>query len=160
MRVSIVPAQITTVEDKIVGNLSVQQSALIGIPTLLSFLLAVSFPPSGQVVGYKLVIAGIALGTGCLLAIRIRDRIIAQWLLLLVRYLSRPRYYVYDKNSLYLRSNKLLLVAPEQPNPNTVSSTTLKLQEKTLGEKERVRLESLAHSTDAHLKFVVGRKEE
>lgn len=106
MRVSIVPAQITTVEDKIAGNLTVQQAAYLGIPVLFGFVAAILFPPSGEFVTYKIVLIAIVFVLSALLAVRIKDRIIAQWIFLLLKYLARPRYFVYDKNSSYLRAEK------------------------------------------------------
>ena len=159
MRISIVPAQITTIEDKIAGNISVQQAALLGIPILLGFIIAVVFPPSGQFVAYKIAIVfGLFIICGSL-AIRIKDRIIAQWLKLFAVYYARPLYYIYDKNSTYLRLDKAEEIVPDevseaQPVKQPPVITT------NISSKEFVRLEQFATDIRAGMKFEVGKKGE
>ena len=160
MRISIVPAQITTVEDKIAGNISVQQAALLGIPILFGFIIAVVFPPSGQFVAYKIAIVfGLFIICGSL-AIRIKDRIIAQWLKLFAVYCSRPLYYIYDKNSTYLRPNGVeeAIISNEaketQPTKKPYVITT------NISPKEFVRLEQFATDVRAGMKFEVSKKGE
>lgn len=159
MRVSIVPAQITTVEDKIAGNVSVQQAMLIGVPILFGFIIALLFPPSGQFVAYKIVIVIILFVLFGSLAIRIKDRIIMQWLKLFAIYCARPLHYVYDKNSTYLRDVEIVEAMPEetaatQPVKKPVITTS------NVSPKEFVRLERFATDARAGMKFEVGKKGE
>lgn len=159
MRISIVPAQITTVEDRIAGNISVQQAMLLGIPILFGFVTAIVFPPAGQFVAYKIAIVIILFIICGSLAIRIKDRIAAQWLKLFVIYSARPLYYVYDKNSTYLRNNETTeVVAQEvediQPIKKPVVTTS------DISPKEFVRLEQFATDIRAGMKFEVGKKGE
>jgi hypothetical protein len=159
MRVSIVPAQITTVEDKIAGNVSVQQAMLLGIPILFGFIVALVFPPSGQFVAYKIaIVLGLFIICGSL-AIRIKDRIVAQWLKLFVIYSARPLHYIYDKNSTYLRNIDTTDVAAEetsavQPAKKPVITTN------AISTKEFVRLEQFATDVRAGMKFEIGKKGE
>jgi hypothetical protein len=159
MRISIVPAQITTVEDKIAGNVSVQQAMLLGVPILFGFIIALVFPPSGQFVAYKIaIVLGLFIICGSL-AIRIKDRIVAQWLKLFVIYSARPLYYVYDKNSTYLRNNEAVEVVAEeakdiQPVKESIITTS------DISPKEFVRLEQFATDIRAGMKFEVGKKGE
>lgn len=158
MRISIVPAQITTVEDKIAGNVSVQQAMLLGVPILFGFIIALVFPPSGQFVAYKIaIVLGLFIICGSL-AIRIKDRIVAQWLKLFVIYSARPLHYVYDKNSTYLRDTETLDITAEivtvQPTKKTIITTN------TISPKEFVRLEQFATDVRAGMKFEIGKKGE
>jgi hypothetical protein len=159
MRVSIVPAQITTVEDKIAGNVSVPQAMLLGVPILFGFIIALVFPPSGQFVAYKIaIVIGLFVICGSL-AIRIKDRIIAQWLKLFAIYCARPLHYVYDKNSTYLRDTETVEVVPEkvvevQPTKKPVMATN------NISPKEFVRLEQFATDAKAGMKFEIGKKGE
>ncbi len=159
MRISIVPAQITTVEDKIAGNVSVQQAMLLGVPILFGFIIALVFPPSGQFVAYKIaIVLGLFIICGSL-AIRIKDRIVAQWLKLFVIYSARPLYYVYDKNSTYLRDTGTTDVAIEeivttQPVKKPLITTN------NISPKEFVRLEQFATDVRAGMKFEIGKKGE
>lgn len=159
MRISIVPAQITTVEDKIAGNVSVQQAMLLGIPILLGFIIALVFPPSGQFVAYKIaIVLGLFIICGSL-AIRIRDRIVAQWLKLFVVYSARPLYYVYDKNSSYLRDAEAVDVTTEE----IITARSVKkpaIATNAISPKEFVRLEQFATDVRAGMKFEIGKKGE
>jgi hypothetical protein len=159
MRVSIVPAQITTVEDKIAGNVSVQQAMLLGIPILFGFIIALLFPPSGQFVAYKIaIVLGLFVICGSL-AIRIKDRIVAQWLKLFVIYSARPLYYVSDKNSNYLRDTEPIEAASEE----AVESQPIKkpiITPSNISPKEFVRLEQFAADVRAGIKYEVGKKGE
>lgn len=158
MRISIVPAQITTVEDKITGNLSVQQAAYIGVPMILALVMTISFPPSGQIVAYKIAISVFALIVGGILAIRIKDRIIAQWIILLARYYMRPQYFVYDKRTTYLR--KIKSTNPiEVTDPTEQKTTSIPINTSSnLKVSERIRLENYANNPAAQMKFKVGKK--
>jgi len=160
MRISIVPAQITTVEDKIAGNVSVQQAMLLGIPVLFGFIIALVFPPAGQFIGYKIAIVLVLFAICGALAIRIKDRIVAQWLKLFIIYYARPLYYVYDKNSTYLRvpeSSETAIheeIVDIQPIKRPAAGLT------RISPKEFVRLEQLTMDTRAGIKFEVGKKGE
>lgn len=159
MRISIVPAQITTVEDKIAGNISVQQAMLLGVPILFGFIIALIFPPSGQFVAYKIaIVLGLFVICGSL-AIRIKDRIIAQWLKLFVIYSARPLYYVYDKNSTYLRNPEATDIVVEKiATIQPVKKTAVTMN--SISPKEFIRLEQFATDIRAGMKFEIGKKGE
>ena len=72
MKVTVVPAQVTTVEDRISGNLSMSQIALFAIPIFCGSLLYAVLPPSMEVSLYKLIAIGILSLLSCQLAIRIK----------------------------------------------------------------------------------------
>ncbi len=159
MRISIVPAQITTVEDKIAGNVSVQQAMLLGIPILFGFIIALVFPPSGQFVAYKMaIVLGLFVVCGSL-AIRIKDRIVAQWLKLFVIYSARPLYYIYDKNSSYLRNTETI----DAINEEIVTTQPIRKPIVTMNNispKEFIRLEQFTNDVRAGMKFEIGKKGE
>jgi len=158
MRVSIVPAQITTVEDKIAGNLTVQQAAYLGVPVLFGFIAAVLFPPSGEFPAYKIVLIAIVFVLSALLAVKIKGRIVAQWLVLLAKFAARPRYFVYDKNSSYLRPERV------QKSNEIVGKEIVEVKKKPsvqplkMAQHEVVRLEQFARDSRAGVKFEVGKK--
>jgi hypothetical protein len=160
MRISIVPAQITTVEDKIAGNISVQQAALLGIPLLFGFVVALVFPPSGQFVAYKIAIVATLFVICGSLAIRIKGRIVAKWLKLFAIYSARPRYYIYDKNTSYLRDDNLDNFAETETVKTAPTIKKPKLQVKKIAAHEFARLEGFALDTRAGMKFEVGKKGE
>lgn len=113
MRTTIVPAQITTVEDRIIGNVSLPQLMLLVTPIFTGSALFAVLPPFFGYTTYKIVaIVCIAVLSG-LLAIRIRGMIVLFWLITLLRYNLRARYYVLDKNDTHLRESEQSVAVSE-----------------------------------------------
>jgi hypothetical protein len=98
MRTTVIPAQITTVEDKIAGNLNFTQILLFMTPILFSTLIYALMPVRMHLTLYKLPLILIISISCFILAIRIKGKIILQWLSILLRFNLRPKYYTFDKN--------------------------------------------------------------
>lgn len=103
MRTTVVPAQITSVEDKIAGNLSFSQLILLIVPLFLSVAIYIVLPPFGGFHIYKVVIASIFTVICLLLAIRIKGRLVVEWLGVRARYNARPVHYIFNKNNITAR---------------------------------------------------------
>jgi len=103
MRTTIVPAQITTVEDKIAGNLNMSQVFLLLIPVFFGSIIYLIFPPQLHFALYKLPIMLFIAVICCILAIRIKGRVIVQWIVILYRFNNRPRFFIANKNDDYHR---------------------------------------------------------
>ncbi len=110
MRTTIISAQITTVEDKIAGNLNLTQIILLCIPIFASPLLYMYLLPSMKFSWYKVVLLTCIALPSVVLSIRIKGKIMLEWFAVLVRYTIRPRFYVFDKNDTTCRELDL-------PNP-------------------------------------------
>ncbi len=103
MRTSIIPAQITTVEDKIAGNLNMTQIGILMTPVFLGTAIYCFFPPLMHFAIYKLIIVAFIVVVALLLSLRIKGKVVANWLGVLFTYNLRPRFYVFNKNDYYLR---------------------------------------------------------
>lgn len=103
MRTRVIPAQITTVEDKIAGNFSLTQIILLLMPVLFATLVYVLMPPRMMFVWYKLSLTLVLAVFSIVLAIRVKGKIIASWILILAKYNLRPKYYVFNKNDTFQR---------------------------------------------------------
>ena len=103
MRTSIIPAQITTVEDKIAGNLNMTQIVILMTPVFLGTAIYCFFPPFMHFAIYKVLIAAFVLIVCLLLSLRIKGKVVANWLAVLFTYNQRARYYIFNKNDYYLR---------------------------------------------------------
>jgi len=103
MRTTIIPAQITTVEDKIAGTLNLTQVMLLMIPVIFTTIAYVILPLKMHIEGYKLVLVFIVLAISLILALRIKDKVVLNWLVVLLKYNLRAKYYIYNKNDTYLR---------------------------------------------------------
>lgn len=104
MKTTTIPAQITTVEDKIAGNLNFTQIILLLSSLFVGTFIYTVLPVKMQFSAYKIPLIFIQFLVFAGLALRIRERIILQWLVVLFRYWMRPRIYIFNKNELYLRS--------------------------------------------------------
>jgi hypothetical protein len=103
MKMTVVPAQVTTVEDRIIGSLGFSQILLLVIPIFVSAGVFALVPPFMGSAIYKYVIIGAVFMFFGVLAIRIKGKILAFWLVTILRYNLRPKYYLYNKNTESLR---------------------------------------------------------
>ncbi len=158
MKVTIVPAQITTVEDRIAGPLGLSQLMLLTIPIFGGSLLYVILPPGMHSASYKLVVITMLMSICGLLAIRIKGKILLFWLAIMLSYNLRPRYYVYNKNSLAYREQYTHV-------KTEVEQTEAKDQEPVrqrigpaLTTAELARAQAIMEHPDAHLAFETNAK--
>lgn len=121
MKVTVVPAQVTTVEDRIMGSLSFSQLMLLIIPVFFGGALYLLAPPLFGSDIYK-YIAMTIIGLVCItLAIRVKGKILAYWIVIVLRYNLRPKYYLFDKNTSVLRENYETVTVKPQEAPEHVS---------------------------------------
>lgn len=108
MRTTVIPAQITTVEDKIAGNLNFTQVLLLLASLLIDTFIYAVLPQRLHFSLYKFPFMLAATLICLILCMRIKGRVMLNWIFLLAGYYFRPRYYVFNKNDLYLRPHDLL----------------------------------------------------
>ena len=118
MRTNIIPAQITTVEDKIAGNLNLTQIAILMTPVFLGTGVYCFFPPSMHFSIYKVIIVAFVLIVALLLSLRIKGKVVVNWLGMLFKFNLRPKFYIFNKNDLYQR--ELYLPTIIKPDQNAV----------------------------------------
>ena len=157
MKSTIVPAQITTVEDKVAGSLSLSQLLLLVAPAVIGTGLYIILPPMMSMSPYKVaVVALIAFAFG-LLAIRIKGRILLLWLVILLRYNLRPRYHVFDKNDPHLRKMESFVARSATEQAETMKKTVAEPLPK-LSVAEAVKLEGIIANPQAKLQFLTDKK--
>lgn len=157
MKSTIVPAQITTVEDKVAGSLSLSQLLLLVAPAVIGTALYIILPPMGSMSLYKIVIMTlVALAFG-LLAIRIKGRILLLWLVILVRYNLRPRYHVLDKNDAHLREIEMFGVQQASARVDAVKEPVAEPLPQ-LSVAEAVRLQEIIANPQTNLQFLADKK--
>ena len=103
MRTTVIPAQITTVEDKIAGSLNLTQVMLLMVPVIFTTIAFAIFPPRMHIEIYKIILVLIVLIVSLILSLRIKDKVVLSWLVVLFRYNLRAKYYVFNKNDTYQR---------------------------------------------------------
>lgn len=159
MRSTVVPAQVTTVEDRIAGSLGLSQLLLLTVPVFGGSALFVILPPFFSYAVYKVVII-VCFAVLCgLLAIRIKGKILLQWLIAIIRYNSRPRYYVYDKNDAHMR-DITRKVKTEETEEKIEPKKTILQKLPQLSTAELVKIEDIIANPQANLYYTTNRKGE
>lgn len=157
MRTTTVPAQITTVEDKVAGELSLIQLLLLVAPIFGGAAIFVVLPPFFASAPYKIVIIVCIVVVFAALAIRIRGKIVLTWLLILARYNARPRYYLFNKNDSHLRDIPKP-EAPEESAEKSESKPVTRTLLPRLSTAELVKVEQLITNPEANLHFRADKK--
>ena len=156
MKFTVVPAQVTTVEDRIAGNLSVLQMGLLALPVFGgSFLFAV-LPPFMGGTWYKYLIVGLLAVVCGLLAIRIRGKILLGWIVVISKFNRRAGMYVYDKRSLYGREVIPVVAVAKEVKAKQAEKRQTKRQ--SVSAADAARLMKLIGHPAANLRFEVNKK--
>lgn len=157
MRTTTVPAQVTTVEDKIAGELNITQLILLVTPVFVGAGVFVVLPPFFNYAIYKIVLIVCIAVLFAMLAIRIKEKIILQWLFILIRYTGRPRYYLFNKNDTYMRD----IPQPETPQATAKQAEPKKMESVVkphLSIAELAQIERLLTNPHANLHFKTNKK--
>ncbi len=159
MRTTIVPAQITTVEDKIAGNLTLTQIFLLLIPIFIASIVYIVFPPQLHFSLYKILLIITSMILCGLLAIRIKGKVIIHWIVILLRYHSRPRYFVYNKNELYLRDFEEEIASKKTERKKvTIVNSSENSSEQNISIRDIFTLEKYIRDPKANIRFSFSQK--
>jgi hypothetical protein len=156
MKTRIIPAQITTVEDKIAGNLNLTQIVLLMLPIFWLMIVYTLFTPQMNFTLYKVPLIFVVSISFMILALRIKGKIVIEWLVILATYNTRPRYYLFDKNNTYLRD-----IAPIPSKQKVVHKASVRQEKsipKLLSPKELLQLEQLLARPDVRFSVKAERK--
>ncbi len=148
MRTTVIPAQVTTVEDTIAGNLTLTQIILLILPVLFSTAIYAVLPEKLSFTLYKIPLMGIVSLIFVVLAQRIKGRLILNWIVLLTTYFVRPHLFVFNKNTLFARDFAPISVKRKAHTP---AKTIAKNKEND--EVAEFDYESLLRETDVQVRF-------
>jgi len=160
MRTRVIPAQITTVEDKIVGNLNLMQIMMLMAPVFFMTLIYAVFPPSMSFVAYKLTLSMIFFVICITLSLRIKGKIVIHWLSILIRYNLRAKYYIYNKNESYLRTLYLPTTnkTPVAEKKLLKTKARKKIKPAIYRIKNLVSLENMIGNDEVDFRYKIGKK--
>lgn len=158
MKVTVVPAQVTTVEDRIMGSLGFSQLLLLVVPIFVGGGLFALLPPLMNGAIYKYLIMGVVAIVCGTLAIRIKGKIVAAWLVTILRYALRPKYYLYNKNVTTLRQDYPAVVAPPEEETQPASTRATRPALHRLSLPEATKLLATLENPAAHVRFETTRK--
>ena len=157
MKVTVVPAQVTTVEDRIVGNLGFSQMLLLITPVFVSAAIFALLPPMMGTALYKYILMASILFVCALLAIRIRGKILAAWLVTIARYNVRPKYYLFNKNTPSMREEFAAIAEPTKESTAEFPDAKRSLIPR-LNELETAQLLAVIEHPSANLRFETTKK--
>lgn len=143
MRTTVIPAQITTVEDKIAGNLNLTQIVLLLASLFMATFIYAVFPPRLAFSVYKIplfLVTFIIFGT---LALRIKGKVVLNWLFILAEYFLRPQYYIFNKNDLTTRDIQYVLKPARAKVFHAKAVKEKEAKSSRLSIAEMVRLETM-----------------
>ncbi len=143
MKIRRIPAQITTVEDKIAGNLNFTQMILLVLPVFVVLVGYSSIPPIMHISVFKIILMSSIGIIPPLLAIRVKEHIILSWIGILLTYSLRPKYYVFNKNDASQRVIDSIPQEKKHAKAHSKTSAKQTVQQKALSFGELVKLEDL-----------------
>lgn len=153
MRTTIIPAQITTIEDKIAGSLNLAQILLLMTPILWGTLIYTVCTPVMKIAPYKIGLVLFVTIVCLILAMRVKEKIVAEWVGVLSRYKLRPKHYVFTKNDLTERVVDLPFVELVK-SLNKVSVKHIKKHQDELSITELIKLEHAMNSRNLAVSFL------
>ncbi len=158
MKMTVVPAQVTTVEDRIIGNLGFSQILLLVIPIFLCAGIFGFIPPFMGGAVYKYVAMAVAVIIFCILAIRIKGRIVALWVVTLLKYNTRPKYYIFNKNVTVHRENHTISKEQQESEKAAVIKPIKKALVPRLDIPATARVLATIENPAARVRFETGKK--
>ena len=157
MKQTVVPAQVTTVEDRIVGNLGLSQIVLLALPVLASGIVFAGFPPVMHISPYKILSLTLFATLCGGLAIRIRGKIILFWIIVRLHYNARPQYYIFNKNT---TANRELYDTAKttEPAEDEMEKTAIRRQASKLSVADTARALEAMNNPTANVIFATNKK--
>lgn len=156
MKTAIVPAQVTTIEDRIAGNFTIAQFLIFMLALGVSTLLYLAMAPKYHFNPSKTVAIVTALVLLLPLAIRIHGKIVADWLIILSRFMSRPHRYIFTKNDPTTRSVPIVDSKAKTVAPKVIVTT--KTATETLSVPDRAKVKELLSNPGLAVRFVMAEK--
>ncbi|MEK7170871.1 MAG: PrgI family protein [Patescibacteria group bacterium] len=156
MKTTIVPAQITTVEDRIAGNFTFAQILLFIVPLLTSTVTYVLVAPKMHLGPLKLSLILLQFLVFGVLAVRINGKIVVEWFSVYIHFTRRPRYYVFTKNDEAGREKTTLAKEPVVTADQKVKKP--KPLVPVLGPVDESRLAQLLENPSLTVSFELAKK--
>jgi hypothetical protein len=158
MRQTVVPAQITSVEDKITGNLTIKQLILLTSPIFIDLILYIVFPPFTRINLFKLIIAALIDILFWISAIRFKGKMLIVWWIIIAKYNSRPAHYIFNKNTTHTRN----FYMPDRNNQQQREEPSIKIATKksprNISVEEAINIGNLIKDTNLRLSFISSKK--
>lgn len=156
MKTTAVPAQVTTVEDRIIGRLGFSQIMFLMIPVFFSAGTFTLLPPVMNGAVYKYILMTLVLVVCGILSIRVKGKIIAHWLVIVLRYNLRPKYYVFNKNTAAFRDEYKNVLATNEEVPE--QSVKKRQKSEKLNDVAALKTRQVVNNPTADVRFETDKK--
>jgi len=103
MKTTVIPAQVTTVEDTIAGSLNFTQIILLVSSLFVNTFIYALVPQRMMFSLVKIALMAVVFASFILLSLRIKGRLVLSWLTILATYFLRPHIFIFSKNTLFTR---------------------------------------------------------
>jgi len=156
MKAQVIPAQITTIEDRIAGSFSLTQIMFLLSPVFFASAVFVLFPPSMHLTIAKILTSLVFALIAIILSLRVKEKLVIHWIGVLLRYNVRPKFYIFNKNDGFMRP-------VEAVKTNSGVDKAIKA-EKTVKRAKGfdiaglVKLDEILSSDHSQIKFTPNRK--
>lgn len=155
MRTTVIPAQITTVEDRIAANLNLTQIILLLASLFVATFIYAVFPHRLSLTLYKYPLFIIDFIVFITLSLRIKGRVVLNWLFVLSTYYFRPRYYVFNKNDIVLR-NVVMPVFQTKKKTKAIAHSKETIVVEKIKLAEQMVVENILNNPNAKISFKKG----
>lgn len=155
MKSTIIPAQITSVEDRIAGNLSFSQILLLLAALFIATAIYILFPTPFKLNLYKFPLVFVLSGLTMTLAIRIKGKVLFQWISIIATYKLRPKRYAFNKNDMLYRA----IIHEEKLRKTTApASKKQKAQSNKASVAETISLENILRNPSKNVRFAFSKR--
>lgn len=158
MKTTVVPAQITTVEDRIAGSLTLPQIVLMVMAMVIGSVIYAVVMPKMHLGNIKLTLIIIEAMFFCGLALRFNGKILGEWLVVYLRFKSRPRRYVFTKNDSIHREVIFEKEARDEQGQEQDQSVLAKETGKPLTLLEELNIEKIFDNDSLSISFKPSKK--
>lgn len=157
MRSTVVPAQITTVEDRIAGSLTFPQIILLVLALIAGATIYGVIPPKVHLSTVKLILIISQFMFFGLLALRVNGRILIDWAVIYLRFKARPHIYIFSKND--LTSREIIVEDKKMSNQIEVLNEDIATSKpKTLSLAEEMSFDKILKNRDLSISFKSSKK--
>lgn len=156
MKTTVVPAQITTVEDRIAGSLTLPQIVLLVMSMVIGALIYAVVMPKMHFGGIKMTLIVIEFIFFGGLALRFNGKIVGEWLVIYLRYSSRPRRYVFTKNDPIHR--EIILEEPKTTETRKTEIEAKSRSAKSISLRDQIKIDQLFNEDLVRLSFKPSKK--
>ena len=129
------------------------QIFLLISPVLWTTLVYTVFIPQMKFSAYKMPLILIASIVCLILALRIKEKIVLEWISILFKYRSRPKYYLFNKNTLCERQFDLPVILNTETISKKTKHTNKVVDQERLSVADLIKLETIMSSDKLAVNF-------